>query len=251
MIQITVIQLDNFGPYTESLGTDREHQVQILLARAFTLLQDLFSKKQGLVFQASRDNMIAVTNGITVEEHQKIIDQFEREFPFTCSMGIGTGETPVQAQINASRALQKMGSARSTRRKVLASNGALSSRNGTIRIAHIDINDFTIQVTDQNPFYDNYYFINQSYLTLMESFKRIGALCFFNGGDNFVTICPDSFSLDEFKTILQTYEHLYKPWTLKAGIGKGETAKIAMGKANIGLKAIREERTNETIVLVE
>ena len=75
MIQITVIQLDNFGPYTETLGHDREHQVQIILSRAYTLLQDLFSQNGGLVFQATRDNMIAVTSGISRENHQGIMDK--------------------------------------------------------------------------------------------------------------------------------------------------------------------------------
>lgn len=251
LIQITVIQLDNFGPYTETMGHDREHQIQILLARAYTFLQERFSQKNGLVFQATRDNMIAISNGMSVEEHREIIDQFKQQFPITCSMGIAMGETPVEAQRNASEALQDAGSARSSRRNVLATNGTFGLPNGSIRIAHVDIDDYTVQATDKTPFYDNYYLINQSYLTLMEAFQKIGALCFFNGGDNFVTLCPEDFSLEEFKDVLNEYERLYPPWTLKAGIGKGENAKKALVKANIGLTAIREKQTRDRIVLVE
>jgi len=251
LIQITIIQLDNFGPYTETLGDDREHDVQIVLAKAYLLLQDLFSRKNGLVFQASKDNMIAVTNGISIKEHEQIMNQFEQELQITCSMGIGVGITPMEAQIKASRALQKMGSAQSSRRKVLANNGSIPEPNGAIHIAHVDINDFTIHATDKNPIYDNFYLLNRSYLTLMESFQKIGALCFFNGGDNFVTICPENFPLDEFKRIISNYERLHSPWKLKAGIGKGDTAKIAMLNANKGLTTIRKHESEDMIVLVE
>ena len=39
MIQITYIQIDNFGPYTERIGNNREHRIQILLSEIFIFLQ--------------------------------------------------------------------------------------------------------------------------------------------------------------------------------------------------------------------
>ncbi|MHC1591216.1 MAG: GTP cyclohydrolase IIa [Candidatus Helarchaeales archaeon] len=251
MIQITLIQLDNFGPFTETLGDDREHDVQMILARAYYVLQDLFSKMNGLVFQVTLDNMIAITNGISLEEHRYIMDQFEKKLKITCSMGIGVGTTPLEAQEKASLALQQAGSAQSSRRKVLVHDGILTQPNGAIKIAHVDVNDFTVQATDRRPIYENYYRLNRSYLTLMEAFQRIGALCFFNGGDNFITICPENVKPDDLKEIINEFERLHDPWKLKVGIGTGHTAKIAMCNANKGLSAIRKRKIEDKIVSVE
>ncbi|MFW9989127.1 MAG: GTP cyclohydrolase IIa, partial [Candidatus Odinarchaeota archaeon] len=39
MIQISYIQIDNFGPFTEEMGHNREHKIQILLSEIFIFLQ--------------------------------------------------------------------------------------------------------------------------------------------------------------------------------------------------------------------
>ena len=99
MIQITLIQIDNFGPYTEEMGNNREHKIQILLAEIFIFLQKKFNLYGCLVFDGSRDNMMVISNNMSIKDHQFIIEQVEKEFPITISMGIGVGETPIDAQI--------------------------------------------------------------------------------------------------------------------------------------------------------
>ncbi|MFX1339342.1 MAG: GTP cyclohydrolase IIa, partial [Promethearchaeota archaeon] len=54
LIQITYIQIDNFGPFTEEMGTYREHKIQILLSEVFIFLQKYFNRYGGLVFSASK-----------------------------------------------------------------------------------------------------------------------------------------------------------------------------------------------------
>ena len=248
MIQITYIQIDNFGPYTEEMGNNREHKVQIILSELYISLQKHFSQYGGLVFFASRDNMIAVSNGISVEQHQLIIDEIEKTFPVTISMGIGVGATPIQAQIEASKVLRMHGSAQSLRKNILAFNGHKIPVKNNVKVAHIDINFYTKIATDVNPFYSNYITLNKSYITLMENCEKMGAMCFFNGGDNFITICPNSMQTEEIEEILKDFESKYEPWKLKAGIGEGENILEAISKANICLKEIREGNNEKKIL---
>ena len=247
MIQIAYIQIDNFGPYTEKMGDNREHKIQILLSEIFIFLQKCFNRYNGLVFAATKDNMIAVSNGISLEDHRLILEEVEKQFPITISMGIGVGETPIMAQIEASEVLSAHGSAQSPRKKILAYNGHKFPIQEEVTVAHIDINFYTKLATDVNPFYSNFLNLNKGYLTLMENFQRIGALCFFNGGDNFICICPSSLLPSEIEQILEIFEDKHPPWKLKAGIGVGKNILDAISKANICLKEIREGKNKEKI----
>jgi len=251
LIQITYIQIDNFGPFTEGMGDNREHKIQIILSELFIFLQKHFNHNGGLVFSASKDNMIAVSNGISIEQHKFIINETEKNFPVTISMGIGVGKTPIQAQIDASKALILQGSAQSSRRKALAHNGHKIPVISRVKVAHIDINYYTKIATDVNPFYSNYLALNQGYVTLMENLEKIGAMCFFNGGDNFISICPNSMQLKEMEKILMDFESKHEPWKLKAGIGEGENILDAISKANISLKVIREGNNKEKVVFIK
>ena len=50
MIQITIIKITGYGPWTLTLGSDREHEIQMLQASLYLQIQKLFSEKNGLVF---------------------------------------------------------------------------------------------------------------------------------------------------------------------------------------------------------
>lgn len=250
MIQITLIQIDNFGPYTEEMGNNREHKIQILLAEIFIFLQKKFNLYGCLVFDGSRDNMMVISNNMSIKDHQFIIEQVEKEFPITISMGIGVGETPLDAQIEASQVLISQGSAQSSRKKILAYNGHKFPIRDKVKVAHIDINYYTKIAIDKNPFYSNYINLNKGYVSLMESFEKIGALCFFNGGDNFICICPPMTQSSEIEQIIKLFEFKHEPWKLKAGIGIGENILEAISKANICLKEIREGNNKEKIAVI-
>jgi len=231
------------------MGNNREHKIQILLSEIFIFLQKKFNSHRGFVFLASRDNLIAVSNGISIKNHKLIINELEKQFPVTVSMGIGVGETPIKAQIEASKVLSAKGSAQSSRKKVLAYNGHKIPIIGEVKVAHVDINFYTKIATDIYPFYSNYINLNKGYTTLMEDFQKIGALCFFNGGDNFLSVCPNSMQPSELKSIFKSFELKHKPWKLKAGIGIGKNILEAISKANICLKEIREGNNQEKIML--
>ncbi|MHA1797170.1 MAG: GTP cyclohydrolase IIa [Candidatus Helarchaeota archaeon] len=248
---MTLIQIDNFGPYTETLGDNREHKIQILLSEIFIELQKLFNEKNGFVFSASKDNLIAISNGFTIEDHLQILNEIERKFPITVSMGIGVGETPLDAEHDASKALRMKGSAQSSRRKVLGYNGHAFPIKDDITIAHVDINFYTKIATDKHAQYENFMNLNKSYLTLMNDFKEHGALCFFNGGDNFITVCPDSITHQDLENILSSYESKHAPWKLKMGIGKAKNILDAISQANKCLHQIRKGNNLEKIIFSE
>ena len=50
MIQLTIIKITGYGPWTLTLGSDREHELQMLQSQLYNKLQELFSKKNCLVF---------------------------------------------------------------------------------------------------------------------------------------------------------------------------------------------------------
>src|SRR5919107_1302206 len=78
--QTTVIKLEGYGPWTLSLGSDREFQLQILQSNIYSDLQELFSNKNGVVFSNRFDEFIAVSNQINIYEHGEIYDQVSSNF---------------------------------------------------------------------------------------------------------------------------------------------------------------------------
>ncbi len=46
MIQLSILKINGYGPWTLTLGSDREHELQILQGSLFIELQKEFSKKK-------------------------------------------------------------------------------------------------------------------------------------------------------------------------------------------------------------
>ena len=64
MIQLTIMKITGYGPWTLTLGSDREHELQMLQSKLYNKLQELFSKKNCLVFLNRSDEYFSVTNGL-------------------------------------------------------------------------------------------------------------------------------------------------------------------------------------------
>ncbi|WXG39954.1 MAG: GTP cyclohydrolase IIa [Candidatus Freyarchaeum deiterrae] len=250
MIQLTLIQLDNYGPWTELLGTDREPDLQILQAEIYADLQRMFALKRGLVFFNRFDNMIAVSNGISVKDHELMLRSVSRRYPVSVSMGIGSAESPYEAQVLATRVLQDVGSAHSqTRKEVLVQASNDDSGPDYVQIAHIDVNKFTRDVVDRESAYQSSIMIYSATSILMRMFANKGAILFFVSGDNFMAIC-NGLKKNDFKEIFDKFEASIN-LKLKAGVGFGKNALDALSIANEGLSLIREKKTNEAIVISE
>ena len=101
MLQLTILKITEYGPWTLTLGSDREHELQMLQASLYKQIQDLFSQKNCLVFANRADEFFAVTNGISLDEHIEIQKDLESSFEVKLSMSIGYGETPFDANVSA------------------------------------------------------------------------------------------------------------------------------------------------------
>ncbi len=236
-VQVTLIQLDNYGPWTGTLGSDREHRLQILQADLYSAIERSFADRQGLVFFNRFDEMLAISNGISVKEHRMIKDRLQTEFPITMSMGIGIAENPFQAQLRASKLLQEKGSAQSPERtSIIAHQGTLDLARSHVQVAHLDIDGITQTLTDHTSAYDTSLHVMALYAELMQKFREHEALLFFVGGDNFMGVA-NGVSLEQIDSLLAHYRS--RNIKLKCGIGIARTGRKAAELATMNLDLIR------------
>ncbi|MDR3292136.1 MAG: GTP cyclohydrolase IIa [Methanobrevibacter sp.] len=250
MIQMTLIQIDNYGPWTVTPKPRNESDIQILQAELFADVQRQFAAKKGLVFFTRFDNMLAITNGINREDHFRIQRSIRNRFPITISMGVGTGETPYKAQKLATKALQKKGGAQSAERKeTLAIDSLVDEKDSYIQIAHIDINGITETLTDNEPAFDTNFIVNKAQHYLMTKLIKKGALLFFIGGDNFMSPC-NGLSPQELIDIIEKIKEEIGI-SHKAGIGRSNNAEDAAYLSDLGLETIREGNNNKIVHILE
>jgi GTP cyclohydrolase IIa len=246
-IQMTLIQIDNYGPWTLCLGPKREPDLQILQSELYVDLQRLFSSKGGLVFYTRFDNMLAITNGISIDEHRAIQEDVCRQYPITVSMGIGVGVFPGEAQEKATKALQIYGSSQlAKRRKVLAApSEPLDYDEGLVQIAHIDVDDVTQTLTDRVSAYDALFTMLKVHEELATGFLKEKALVFFAGGDNFLAI-SNGLMRQDYASILRCVSGNVG-LKLKAGVGIAFDAVGALKLADEALDAIKRGEIKESV----
>jgi GTP cyclohydrolase IIa len=249
-IQMTVIQIDDYGPWTLSLGSNREPHLQILQSELYAYVQHLFSLKGGFVFYGRFDNMLAVTNGMNVNDHREIQRKVSQRFPVTISLGIGIGGYPKEAEENATKVLQSQGSSQlEERRAVLAVESQLSTiDDGYVQIAHIDVNDATSKITDSMPAYNAFVTILRVHEALAREFLERRGLVFFAGGDNFLAV-SNGIREEEYGKIMERVSELVG-LELKAGVGIGRSAKEALRLASESLDRIRASGGKEFIKIL-
>jgi GTP cyclohydrolase IIa len=245
-IQLTLIQIDNYGPWTVTPRPRREAELQVLQAELYAALERQFGDLGGLVFCTRFDNVIAVTNGIGVEDHGRILREINSGFPVTVSMGIGSAETAYGAQVEATLALQRAGGSRSeSRRGVLVGSPVAAPDEDWVQIAHIDVNHSTL-ITDSEPIYDTHLLLQRTYMALASSLYRKKSLVFYTGGDNFMAL---SNGVD-LRGIEETFAEVKRQvgFGLKAGVGAARTAEAAARLASEGLHEIRGGLANGQLV---
>ncbi len=237
MIQITLIRIENYGPWTLTLGSDREHVLQMLQSKLYGDLQMLFSKKNGLVFFNRFDEMFAVTNGMSIEDHLEVLKRLSAAYELEISVSIGRGETPYDAHLEAHRA--RSSSSLDTKFRVYGRDGDDSERD-TVQIMHLDVDGSTSDVSSKLTPYQMSSLISKLYAKLSEAFMAKGSLTFFLGGDNFMVI-SNGVDRDGVSSLLDSVTD-GMGIRLKCGIGRARTAREAAGLATEALDAIRYMR---------
>jgi GTP cyclohydrolase IIa len=111
--QVTLIQIDNYGPWTVTPEPRREVDLQTLQSRLYADLSQLVGNREGYVFFTRFDNMIAVTNGMDEADHAMIQESVANRYPVTVSFGVGVDSSPVEALSAATDHIQETTTCRS------------------------------------------------------------------------------------------------------------------------------------------
>jgi len=243
--QVTLVQIDNYGPWTVTPEPRREVDLQTLQSRLYADLSQLFGNREGYVFFSRFDNMIAVTNGLDADAHALIQESVANRYPVTVSLGIEAAASPAEALGTASTQLQEAGSAQDAARTEILRGEPLGPderRTDDVQIAHFDVNDATGKYTDQLNEFDSFIRIEQGYASLMQYMREAhDALSFFVGGDNVIAVCPAMDGADYRDAIDHVREDVEVE--LKVGVGQARTAQAAGMDAKHALETCRHENT--------
>jgi GTP cyclohydrolase IIa len=241
--QLTLIQIDNYGPWTVTPEPRREMDLQTLQSRLYADLAQFVGGRDGYVFFTRFDNMIAVTNGMDEEDHRLLQESVANRYPVTVSLGIGVDTTPARALDTATAGLQQAGSAQDgSRREVLAGEPLARQSDDDVRIAHFDVNDATSKYTDRLNEFDSFIEIEQGYAALMRHVReRHGGLSFFVGGDNVIAVMPE-LTVSEYRDAIAHVAES-EGVELKVGVGRGRTAEVAGMAAKHALEDCRHRGT--------
>jgi len=239
--QVTHVQIDNYGPWTVTPEPRREVDLQTLQSRLYADLSQLFGNRDGYVFFGRFDNMIAVSNGLDMADHELIQESIGNRYPVTMSLGVATGRSPVNALGTATELLQDAGSAQDKHRREICKGRTIDAEfrsDEDVQIAHFDVDDATGKYTDRLNEFDAFIRIERSYAELMGHMREANdALSFFVGGDNVIAICPALEAADYERAIEHVRETV--DVDLKVGVGRGRTAADAGMAAKHALEECR------------
>ena len=236
MIQITIIKITEYGPWTLTLGSDREHEIQMLQASLYLQIQKLFSQKNGLVFSNRSDEFFAITNGITLEDHIEIQTKLESSFDLKLSMSIGFGDSPFDANVCAYDGKKSEIKLNEEHNIFGFIDGKVESK---VTIMHLDVDNLTSKRKTASP-YEISSLMFKLYAKMSDYFLTRKSLSFFMGGDNFMVVANSNYkeSVEEFIDIIKNEFGI----DLNCGIGTGKTAREATKLATKSLDTIREIR---------
>jgi len=236
MIQITIIKITGYGPWTLTLGSDREHEIQMLQASLYLQIQKLFSEKNCLVFSNRSDEFFAITSGITLEDHIEIQKKLESSFDLKLSMSIGYGNSPFEANLSAYDGEKSEIKLNEEHNIFGFIDGKVESK---VTIMHLDVDNLTSRGKIVSP-YEISSLMFKLYAKMSEFFLTKKALSFFMGGDNFMVVANSNYkeSAEEFIDIVKNELGI----ELNCGIGTGKTARNAVKRATKSLDTIREIR---------
>jgi GTP cyclohydrolase IIa len=241
--QVTLIQIDNYGPWTVTPTPRREVDLQTLQSRLYADVSQLVGNRQGYAFFGRFDNMVAVTNGLDVEDLALVQESIGNRYPVTASVSVAVDASPVAALGRASDRLQEAGSAQDETRSEILRGETLAEDERTgedVQIAHFDVNDATGKYTDELNEFDTFIRIEQGYAELMRYMRQAhDSLSFFVGGDNVIAVCAD-LDADDYQDAIDHVDEAVDV-DLKVGVGQSGVAQAAGMAAKHALEECREE----------
>ena len=236
MIQLTILKITGYGPWTLTLGSDREHELQMLQASLYKELQKLFSNKDSLVFLNRSDEFFAISNGLNLEDHIAIQKKLEALFDIRLSMSIGYAKTPFEANLKAFEG-KRLDTFLNKEHSIY---GFINGQdNPKVTIMHLDVEDLTSTRKTNSP-YETSSMIFDLYAEMSKFFLEKNSLTFFMGGDNFMVVSTEDAQQNarEFLDLIKKQKGI----TLNCGIGIGRTSREAVKLATKSLDTIRDIR---------
>ncbi|HXG05877.1 MAG TPA: GTP cyclohydrolase IIa [Nitrososphaera sp.] len=236
MIQLTIIRIEGYGPWTLTLGYDREAQLQMLQARIYHDVQRLFSSKDGIVFFNRFDEYFAITNGLDADDHREIQRELAESYrDLAMSMAVGSGKTAFEANLIAYRA-RKEGIVLDTEARIF---GSIDESANLAQIMHIDVDSSTKVGSRLSP-YEVTALVMKIYSRLAEEFLKYNSLAFFLGGDNVMVVSNGMTKEQADEVIKKVTSDI--DIRLNCGIGIGKNGRRAAEAATTALDTIRDLR---------
>ncbi len=236
MIQLSILKISEYGPWTLTLGSDREHELQMLQASLYKEVQKLFSDKNCLVFLNRSDEFFVVTNGLELEDHIQIQKTLEQSFDIRLTVSIGYAESPFEANLKAYEGKKNEIILNKEHNIFGFVNGKTELQ---VSIMHLDVDDLSSKRKTNSP-YEISSIIFELYSKMSKFFLEKKSLTFFMGGDNFMVIASNDGknSVQSFIDMIKSNDDI----SLNCGIGNAHTAREAVKLATKSLDTIREIR---------
>jgi len=236
MIQLSILKISEYGPWTLTLGSDREHELQMLQASLYKEVQKLFSDKNCLVFLNRADEFFVVSNGLELEDHIQIQKTLEQSFEIRLTVSIGYAESPFEANLKAYEGKKN---------EIILNKehnifGFVNEKTDPqVSIMHLDVDDLSSKRKTNSP-YEISSIIFELYSKMSKFFLEKKSLTFFMGGDNFMVIASNDGknSVQNFIDMIKSNDDI----SLNCGIGNAHTAREAVKLATKSLDTIREIR---------
>jgi GTP cyclohydrolase IIa len=241
--QVTLIQIDNYGPWTTTPEPRREVDLQALQSRIYADVSQLVGNREGYAFFGRFDNMVTVTNGLDTTAHQLIQESLGNRYPVTASMSVAVSPSPAEALGTASDRLQAAGSAQDSERQEVLRGETIPEAERTetdLQIAHFDVDDVTGKYTDQLNEFDTFIRIEEGYAELMRYMRNAhDSVAFFVGGDNIIAVCSDMDERDYHDAVAHVKDAVGVE--LRVGVGRARTPQAAGMDAKHALEDCRED----------
>lgn len=250
-VQLSVLTIVGYGPWTLTLGSDREHELQMLQASLYREIQRLFSERGCLAFQNRADEMFAISTGLGLQAHREIQDVLVSKFQnVRLRIVIGSGATPVAAANDAARSLvdsHRAAGAVDEKYMIFGSpldySGAVgapasNTSGGATTILHVDVDGLSTRKSSSA--YATSLLIFRLYSKMSRYFYDHESLAFFMGGDNFMIASSESAKMAarKFVDMIRQEDGI----KLNCGIGTAVAAREAACLATESLDMIRKMR---------
>lgn len=241
MIQLTIVKITGYGPWTLTLGPDREHRLQMLQSTLYKEVQNLFSEKGCLAFPNRFDEIFVVSNGLHLQDYVEIQEKLSKLFELGFSITIGQGKTPFEANTSADVA-RRSGIILDEKHNILGK--PLQEDKGLVQILHLDVDGSTSISKHKSP-YEVSSLILKLYSEMSEFFLQNNCLTFFMGGDNFMVL-SSGIDKDTISIFLDQVNQRHGI-SFNCGIGTAMTGRKAAELATKSLDKIRELRDSGKI----